>query len=179
MDKRNRQTRNPRWEQLDSDLEYDAKELDRAIVSQDQIRTVIRTFRDKLFTEIFPGRTEVPKTLIFAKDDTHAEDIVHIVREEFDKGNDFCSNFQQVSCLYSNAYSFLLVFNLSNLAQEPQNLPGWDRSISILEATPAGFISITSHSKLDYKTSLSNLLDLSCATIEIHSVRNNNLVLDK
>ena len=43
---------------------------------EDQIRTVVRTFRDKLFTEIFPGRTEVPKTLIFAKDDSHAEDIV-------------------------------------------------------------------------------------------------------
>src|SRR6202035_566316 len=28
--------------------------------------------------------------LIFAKDDSHAEDIVKIVREEFDKGNDFC-----------------------------------------------------------------------------------------
>ncbi len=45
---------------------------------------------DKLFTEIFPGRTEVPKTLIFAKDDAHADDIVQIVREEFGKGNDFC-----------------------------------------------------------------------------------------
>jgi type I restriction enzyme R subunit len=42
-----------------------------------------------LFTEIFPGRSEVPKTLIFAKDDSHADDIVQIVREEFGKGNDF------------------------------------------------------------------------------------------
>ena len=59
-------------------------------MAPDQIRTVVRTFRDKLFTEIFPGRTEVPKTLIFAKDDSHADDIVQIVREEFGKGNDFC-----------------------------------------------------------------------------------------
>jgi len=51
---------------------------------------VIRTFRDRLFTELFPGRTIVPKTLIFAKDDSHAEDIVEIVREEFGKGNEFC-----------------------------------------------------------------------------------------
>ena len=43
------------------------------MVAEDQIRTVIRTFRDRLFTEIFPGRSEVPKTLIFAKDDNHAE----------------------------------------------------------------------------------------------------------
>ena len=71
-------------------LEYEAKELDRSVVAKDQIRLVVQTFRDRLFTEIFPGRTQVPKTLIFAKDDSHAEDIVEIVREEFGKGNDFC-----------------------------------------------------------------------------------------
>ena len=59
------------------------------MVAPDQIRTIIRTFKERLFTEIFPGRTEVPKTLIFAKDDSHADDIVQIVREEFGKGNDF------------------------------------------------------------------------------------------
>ncbi len=76
--------------ELDDDLTYTANQLDRDVVAEDQIRTVVRTFRDTLFTEIFPGRTEVPKTLIFAKDDSHAEDIVQIVREEFGKGNDFC-----------------------------------------------------------------------------------------
>jgi type I restriction enzyme, R subunit len=91
VDKRDRQTRQRRWQQLDEDLVYDTSQLDRAVVAQDQLRTVIRTFRDKLFTEIFPGRTEVPKTLIFAKDDSHAEDIVRVVREEFGKGNDFCA----------------------------------------------------------------------------------------
>ena len=90
IDKRHRQTRKVRWMQLDEDLAYAPGELDRAVVAPDQIRTVIRTFRDRLFTEIFPGRTTVPKTLIFAKDDSHAEDIVKIVREEFGKGNDFC-----------------------------------------------------------------------------------------
>ena len=58
-------------------------------MNPDQIRTVIRTFRDKL-PEIFPGRAEVPKTLIFAKTDSHADDIIQIVREEFGEGNDFC-----------------------------------------------------------------------------------------
>ena len=90
VDVRDRETRAVRWEQLDEDLEYDDDKLDRDVVAEDQIRTVVRTFRDKLFTDIFPGRTEVPKTLIFAKDDSHAEDIVKIVREEFGKGNDFC-----------------------------------------------------------------------------------------
>ena len=77
-------------ERLDDDLDYESRQLDREVVAPDQIRTVIKTFKERLFTEIFPGRTEVPKTLIFAKDDSHAEDIVHIVREEFGKGNEFC-----------------------------------------------------------------------------------------
>jgi type I restriction enzyme R subunit len=90
VDLRERETRKVRWERLDEDLTYDPNQLDRDVVAVDQIRTVIRTFRDKVLTEIFPGRTWVPKTLIFAKDDSHAEDIVKIVREEFGKGNDFC-----------------------------------------------------------------------------------------
>lgn len=90
IDKRDKLTRKIRWEQLDEDIEYVPVQLDREVVSPNQIRTVIRTFKEKLFTEIFPGRKEVPKTLIFAKDDSHAEDIVHIVREEFGKGNEFC-----------------------------------------------------------------------------------------
>jgi type I restriction enzyme R subunit len=90
VDRRDRLTRQVRWEQLDEDFTYDPSQLDRAVVSDSQIRTVVRAFRDRLFTELFPGRAEVPKTLIFAKDDSHAEDIVRIVREEFGKGNDFC-----------------------------------------------------------------------------------------
>lgn len=90
VDKRDKFTRKVRWEQLDEDLVYPPQDLDRQVVSKDQIRTVIKAFKEKLFTEIFPGRTEVPKTLIFAKDDSHAEDIVDIVREEFGKGNEFC-----------------------------------------------------------------------------------------
>ena len=84
-----RDTRQKRWEQLDDDFIYNPNQLDRDVVAPDQIRTIIRTFKDKLFTEIFPGRKWVPKTLIFAKDDAHAENIVEIVREEFAKGNDF------------------------------------------------------------------------------------------
>jgi type I restriction enzyme R subunit len=89
VDKRNKLDRSKRWEQLDEDLTYSAPELDRSVVVPSQIRTVLQAFKDALFTELFPGRTLVPKTLIFAKDDSHAEDIVHICREVFGKGNDF------------------------------------------------------------------------------------------
>ena len=90
VDRRNRQTRKVRQERIDDDLTYTSNQLDRDVVAVDQIRTVIQTFRDRLFTEIFPGRQDVPKTIIFAKDDSHADDIVRMVRQEFDKGNDFC-----------------------------------------------------------------------------------------
>ncbi len=86
-----RRTRAERLEALDEDLEYMPGQLDRAVTSKSQIRTVLETFRDRLFTEIFSGRSTVPKTLIFAKDDAHAEEIVTTVREVFGKGNDFAA----------------------------------------------------------------------------------------
>ena len=90
VDKRDKLTRRTRWELLDEEMEYSANQLDRDVVAPDQIRKVIQTFRDNLFTEIFPTRNQVPKTLIFAKDDSHAEDILGIVRSVFERGNDFC-----------------------------------------------------------------------------------------
>jgi type I restriction enzyme R subunit len=86
-----RRTRVQRFETLDETLEYTSKELDRAVTSKAQIRLVLETFRDKLFTEIFPKRTTVPKTLIFCKDDAHAEEVVTTIREVFGKGNDFAA----------------------------------------------------------------------------------------
>jgi type I restriction enzyme, R subunit len=88
---RNRMTRKLRWEAVDEPIEYIGNQLDRAVVAEDQIRTVLITFKEKLFTELFPGRTTVPKMLIFAKDDSHADDIVQMVREVFGKGNDFAT----------------------------------------------------------------------------------------
>ena len=88
---RSRQTRAVRWEQADEPVTYAETQLDRAVIAEDQIRTVLRTFKEKLFTELFPDRTTVPKTLIFAKNDSHAEDIVQMVREVFGKGNDFAT----------------------------------------------------------------------------------------
>ena len=89
VEKRERLTRRSRWEVQDADVTYSARELDRDVVNPDQIRTVIQTFRDKL-PEIFPHRGEIPKTLIFAKTDSHADDIIQTVREEFGEGNEFC-----------------------------------------------------------------------------------------
>jgi type I restriction enzyme R subunit len=89
VDKRSKETRAVRWQRLDEDLAYAANDLDRSVVVPSQIRTVLQAYKDAIFTDLFPGRTLVPKTLIFCKDDNHAEDVVHLVREVFGKGNDF------------------------------------------------------------------------------------------
>jgi type I restriction enzyme, R subunit len=89
VDHRSKETRAVRWAMLDEDLTYAAKDLDRSVVVKSQIRTILMAYKEALFTELFPGRTLVPKTLIFCKDDSHAEDTVHLVREVFGKGNDF------------------------------------------------------------------------------------------
>lgn len=89
VERREKLSRKRRWEHLDEDTEYSGKELDRSVVNESQIRQIIKTFRDKI-PEIFPGRQETPKTLIFAKTDSHADDIIRIVREEFDQENAFC-----------------------------------------------------------------------------------------
>ena len=96
VDRRDKLTRQKRWQQEEEDTEYTRNDLDRKVINLSQIRNIIKEFRRALQTEIFPNRVdekgdyEVPKTLIFAKTDSHADDIIKIVREEFDEGNDFC-----------------------------------------------------------------------------------------
>ncbi|MFZ5629758.1 MAG: DEAD/DEAH box helicase family protein [Spirochaetota bacterium] len=95
VDKRERLTRRKFWEQVDEDVEYAGKQLDKDVVNPTQIRTIVRAVKENL-PAMFPdridkyGKFEVPKTLIFAKSDSHAEDIIEIVREEFGEGNEFC-----------------------------------------------------------------------------------------
>jgi type I restriction enzyme R subunit len=111
IQKRERLTRRKRWEQQDEDEAYSSMDLDNSVVNPDQIRTVIRTFKEKL-PDIFPDRTETPKTLIFAKTDSHADDIIQTVRDEFSEGNEFCKKItykadedpKSVLASFRNAY---------------------------------------------------------------------------
>ncbi|WP_404315536.1 DEAD/DEAH box helicase family protein [Prescottella equi] len=88
---RDRRTRAQRYVELDEDYSYTGKAIGRDVITEDQIRLVLTTFRDRLYTEIFPGRSAVPKTLIFAKTDAHADVIVEQVREVFNEGADFAA----------------------------------------------------------------------------------------
>jgi len=88
---RDRRTRTLRYKELDDDLAFAKQELDRSVTVPAQIRAILKCYRERLYTDLFPGRSGdwVPKTLIFAKDDHHAEEIVTIARDVFDAGNDF------------------------------------------------------------------------------------------
>jgi len=96
VDRRDKLTRQKRWQQEEEDTEYSKNDLDKKVVNPSQIRNIIREYKHALKTTIFPNRVdengeyEVPKTLVFAKTDSHADDIIKIIREEFDEGNDFC-----------------------------------------------------------------------------------------
>lgn len=66
---------------------YDKSSLDKTVIDLNQIKTVLSTFRDSIYTDLYPDREEkweyIPKTLIFAKSDKHADDIVETIKEVF------------------------------------------------------------------------------------------------
>ena len=95
VEHRERLSRKKRFELQDEDEAYSKNQLDKDIVNPNQIRTIIRTFKEHLpemFSDRFDkdGIFEVPKTLVFAKTDSHADDIINIIREEFNEENRFC-----------------------------------------------------------------------------------------
>lgn len=90
VDHRDRATRKKRWAETEEDTAYNAKELDKSVVNPSQIRQVIQAMKTAVETQIFPARKETPKTLIFAKTDSHADDIINMVREVYGQGNAFC-----------------------------------------------------------------------------------------
>ena len=95
VEHRERLSRKKRMALQDEDENYSKQQMDKDVVNPNQIRTIIKTFKEHI-PHIFKDRNdkngvfEVPKTLIFAKTDSHANDIIDIVREEFAEENKFC-----------------------------------------------------------------------------------------
>ncbi|MDA0632532.1 DEAD/DEAH box helicase family protein [Nonomuraea sp. MCN248] len=114
--KLDRKTREQRYEQLDDEYAYTSRQLARKVISRGQLKLVLETFRDRLFTEIFarqPGQPErryVPKTLIFAVDENHAEEIVDTVRKVFNQSNEFC---QKITYTVKNPDKLIAAFRNS------------------------------------------------------------------
>ncbi len=74
-------------------VDYTGDQLDRSVVSPEQIRLNLEEFKKSIYTDLFPEREisweYIPKTLIFAKDDHHATLIVDIIKEVF--ANEFAN----------------------------------------------------------------------------------------
>ena len=68
-------------------IDYDNMQLDRSVVNRDQIRKVLTAYKKAIYEELYPEREKsweyIPKTLIFAKDDNHASEIVEGVKDVF------------------------------------------------------------------------------------------------
>lgn len=68
-------------------IEYAPIQLDRSVINRDQIRKVLMAYKKAIYTDLYPEREQkweyIPKTLIFAKDDNHATEIVDMVKEVF------------------------------------------------------------------------------------------------
>ena len=104
---RDKDTRKIGYESLEEDLEYSKADLDRSVLAPSQIRMILETYKNKVFDQLFPERERsfLPKTLIFAKDDNHAEEIVRLAREVFNADNEFAQK---------------ITYNIGN--QNPQEL---------------------------------------------------------
>ena len=73
---------------------YTNKELNRSIINPAQIKLILTTYRDVVYTELFndpqrePNMDYLPKTLIFALNEAHATNIVQIAKEVFGRTDD-------------------------------------------------------------------------------------------
>ncbi|MET8169998.1 DEAD/DEAH box helicase family protein [Streptomyces sp. NPDC005329] len=85
---RDRQTRTQRYEELDEDFEYTTSQLGRTVITEDEIRAVLTTYRNN-WQRWFPGRADLPKTLVFAAGDDHAEEVLKQAKEVFGRGDEF------------------------------------------------------------------------------------------
>ena len=101
-------------------VDYSPSQLDRSVINQNQIEKVLSTYRDAIYSDLYPYREEkweyIPKTLIFAKDDNHATQIVDCAKkvfgDTFPDGN-VQDNFVQ-KITYSAGDSNALIRDLRN-----------------------------------------------------------------
>lgn len=101
-------------------VDYSPTQLDRSIINQNQIEKVLSTYRDAIYSDLYPYRQEkweyIPKTLIFAKDDNHATQIVDCAKKVFGEkfpNGEVPENFVQ-KITYSAGDSNALIRDLRN-----------------------------------------------------------------
>ena len=94
---------------------YQANDLDRVVINPEQIKLILESYKNAVYSELYPSRDPniayIPKTLIFAKSDAHADNIIKIIREQVFPGQ--CPEFAQ-KITYSAGDSNALIKNFRN-----------------------------------------------------------------
>lgn len=74
---------------ISQEEQYTTTQLDRAVVNKTEIKKVVQAFKDSIYTSLYPDRyldwNYIPKTLFFAKSDSHADDIIEQIKDVFGK----------------------------------------------------------------------------------------------
>lgn len=95
---------------------YTAEELNRSIVNPAQIKLILETYRDAIYTEMFtdpqrePDMNYIPKTLIFALSEAHANNIVKIAKEVFGRDNSDEKFVQKITCTAGDSNKLIRKF---------------------------------------------------------------------
>lgn len=95
---------------------YTAEELNRSIVNPAQIKLILETYRDAIYTEMFidpqrePDMNYIPKTLIFALSEAHANNIVKIAKEVFGRSEGDGKFVQKITCTAGDSNKLIREF---------------------------------------------------------------------
>ena len=69
--------------------QFSKSEIDRTVKVPSQIETVVKAYKDAIYESLYPDRKKdwsmIPKTLFFAKKETHAQDILNAIEKVFGK----------------------------------------------------------------------------------------------
>ena len=72
---------------MEDRVDYNSSLLDRSVINHEQIKEVLTAYKKVIYEDLYPDREKqwayIPKTLIFAKDDNHASQIVEVAKEVF------------------------------------------------------------------------------------------------
>ncbi|MCH5213764.1 MAG: DEAD/DEAH box helicase family protein [Muribaculaceae bacterium] len=96
---------------------YSASDLNRNIVNPAQIKLILETYKNAVYSELFndpprePNLNFLPKTLIFAANEDHATNIVKIAKEVFERNDDVF--VQKITCKSGDSKALIKSFNTS------------------------------------------------------------------
>lgn len=94
--------------------EYSKTELNRSVINLSQIKLILETYKEAVYSEMFtdpqrdPNLNYLPKTLIFAENETHATHIVKIAKEVFDRDDDVF--VQKITCKSGDSKALIKSF---------------------------------------------------------------------